>query len=163
MEVVSTLWVGHLTPPYQTSDEAHPAAPAVQTAAAAPSSPVTVASIPITTVLDFAIAALAPSATAIGPVPSTDSQSDEPASPAATSYHEGHRVIVESNAHGADHGRTKLAQQASSSARSKDHQEPLLTPPDGSLAIRFLGYRLKKSSCYQQKSLDQFPPPRLKR
>jgi len=134
----------------------------VQTAVQATLPPVHVAPVPSTTVLDYAIAALAPTATAIGPVPSTDSQSDEPASPAATNYREGHRVIVESKPSGAAHGRTKVAQQANSSAHSKDHPQALLTPPDGSLAIQFSG-SVSKNHHTTDKKLGYVASSRLKR
>ena len=140
MEVVSALWGNPFKPPASPTGGSDPD-PVVQTAVQPTLPLVHVAPVARTTVLDHAIAALAPiaTATAIGPVPSTGSQGGEPAGPAVSTYREGHRVIVESKPSEAPHGRTKVAQQAGSSAQSKEHPMALLTPPDGSLAIQLSG------------------------
>ena len=159
MAVVSALWSGDYTPSSQPINGSDPAA-VVQAAVLPALPPVHVAPVPTAMIVDHAIAALAPSATAFGPVPSTDSQSDQRAGRAATNYREGHRVIVESKAHGADHGRRKLAQQAGSSAHSKDHQETLSSPPDGSLAIQF-SHSASKNHRATDKKAGYVPSPRL--
>ena len=141
LEVVSTLWGNPLRPPAAPISDSLSSmvVQAVQTAAHSPVPTVQSAPDPVTAVLDRAIAALALTTTAIGPVPSSSSQAAEPPSPSATNYRDGHRVIVEAKSTGVAHHRTKSAHSVSASADSKDHAKHLLTAPDGSLAVQFSG------------------------
>ncbi len=141
LQVVRALWGNTLKPPAAPIGGFAPAAvvQAVQTAVQSPVPPVQSAPEPVTAVLDRAIAALTLTTTAIGTVPSSSSQAVESPGPSATNYRDGHRVIVEANATGVAHHRTKSARPVSSSADSKDHAKHLLTAPDGSLAVQFSG------------------------
>jgi hypothetical protein len=120
LEVVSTLWGNHLPPLPPPYDDSDPAAaiqvstrPIIPTIAASP--------VPATTVLDHAIAALAPNAMAGGAEP-------------GASYREGHDIAVSSSDPRAEEAGLSSGRWAIANDQSKDHRTPVSPALDGSVA-----------------------------
>jgi hypothetical protein len=114
---VSALWGNHMPPPPPADDDSDPTA-AVQVSATPIVPSVATAPVHATTVLDHAIAALAPNATAGGAEP-------------GAKYREGHEVVVSDRADeaGLSSGRWAIAND-----QSRDHRTPVSPAPDGSVA-----------------------------
>ncbi len=112
MAVVSALWGNHMPPPPPADDDADPTA-AVQVSATPIVPSVAVAPVPAGTVLDHAIAALAPAEPANSPVTETN-------------YGEGHLVIVNSTDRTSNGSNAKPSRSARFGVRPQIKVESLL-------------------------------------